>query len=90
MFALAVTLERSGLVVEGGSVQSCGVKLLSRSPKGRSLTANEASVAQHLVLVLLLTAEISERVDDDTEDEIQQNNDDDEEEEKVVQDAGHK
>ena len=55
-----------------------------------SVTTNEAGVSEDLVLLLFLTPQVCECVDDDTKDEVQDDDDDDEEEEQVVDDAGHK
>jgi len=51
------------------------------------LTANEAGVFENLFLLLFLTAQVCECVDDDAEYQIENDNDDNEEEQKVVDDT---
>jgi len=50
-------------------------------------TADEARVSENFFLVLLFTAEVSERVDNDAENEVQDDDDDDEEEDQVIDDS---
>lgn len=56
----------------------------------REPTTNETRGLQNFFLLLLLTPQISERVNDDPEDQIQDDDDDHEEEEQVVNDASGK
>lgn len=74
MLALDVFFKADRLVVERRSIE----------------TADEARVAKNQLLLLFLTPQIGERVDDHTEDQVQHNNDDHEEEQKVVDDSGYK
>ena len=65
---LGVLVERDGLVVEFGPIQ----------------TADEARVFKRVVLFLLGLSQIAESVDDDTKDEVESDDDDDEEEQEIV------
>jgi len=47
-------------------------------------TADEAGIAEDFILMLLLTAQVSERVNDDAEDEVEYDDDDDEEEDQII------
>ena len=54
------------------------------------LTANEAVVSENLFLLLLLTPQVSKRVNDHTKDQVQYDNDHNEEEEQVIDHPQHK
>lgn len=54
------------------------------------LTTDEAGCLQDFLFLLLLTPQISERVDDDTKDEVEDNDDDHEEEQQVIYHSGCK
>lgn len=49
-----------------------------------ALTANEASVFEDFLLLLLFTSQIGKCVDDDTKNQVEHDNDDHEEEEHVI------
>lgn len=54
------------------------------------LTAYEASCFQNFLFLLLLTSQVSKRINDDTKDEVQDDDDDDEIEEEVINNSRSK
>lgn len=54
------------------------------------LTANKTGCLEDFLFLLLLTPQVSERIDDDPKDQVEDDDDDHEEEEQVVDNSGCK